>query len=99
VLLVLLLGNILLLFLLLTAFVLTVMWLVLPALEGFILNAQSVMVQLLPYGQARQNVEGYAQLDNIGSHQIIHANPVFLLVSIVLELELIIVTHAYRVDI
>jgi hypothetical protein len=70
-----------------------VILLVLSALEHFTLNAQFVVHQLL-FWLMEMNAEECALELTTGDPQITHANPVLPLVSIVLELELMIVTVA-----
>jgi hypothetical protein len=84
--------SMLMLFLLLTAFVIIVMWLAQPALEGFILNAQFVALLFLFYQE--QNAGEYAMGLIIGDHQIILVSPVWLIVLTALELELMTVIVA-----
>jgi hypothetical protein len=90
--------NILLLFLLLMAHVLTVMQLAQPALEGFILSARSVTLQLLLW-LMEMNAEECAVELTIGEHQIILVSPVLLLVLTALGLELMIAIAALMEDI
>ena len=85
--------SILLLFLLLMALVLTVMWLAQPALEDFTFNVRSVTLLLMLW-LMEMNAEECAQQEHIGEHWIILVSPVWLPVLIALGLELMTVTVA-----
>jgi hypothetical protein len=83
----------LMLFLLLMAHAIIVMQLAQPALEDFTLNVRSVMALLLLW-LMEMSAEEYVVQEHIGEHQIIHANPVLVLVLTALGLELMTVTAA-----
>jgi hypothetical protein len=79
--------SMLMLFKLLMEHVIIVTLLAQPALEDFILNALFVTLQLLLW-LVEMNAEEFALELTIGEHQIILVSPVWLLVLIVSELEL-----------
>jgi hypothetical protein len=86
-------GNILLLFLLLMALVVIVMWLAQPALEEIMLSARPVMALFMLWSM-QMNVEEFVVQEITGNPMIIHVSPVWLPVSTVLEMERMIVPVA-----